>query len=55
MPLIILLLTFYIICNWLFTETFVFLPIHLLDSLTSLLRLGLLLVLFLIVSWCFGD
>ena len=55
MPLVLILLTVLMISNWIFSETLVFLPIHLLDSLNSILQWGLWLVLLLIIGWCFGE
>ncbi|MGK7876749.1 MAG: hypothetical protein AB4426_26715 [Xenococcaceae cyanobacterium] len=54
MPLVVLL-ALLLISNWFFSEVLVFVPLNFLNSLGSVGWFCLLLVLFVLFSWCFGE
>ena len=53
--LLVVLLALLLISNWFFSEALVFVPLDLLNALGSAGWFCLLLVLFVLFSWFFGD
>ncbi|MGK7937528.1 MAG: hypothetical protein AB4206_17315 [Xenococcaceae cyanobacterium] len=53
--LLVLILSFLLLGNWVLSEVLVFIPVHLVESLNSLSGIGLTILLLLFFAWCLGD
>lgn len=53
--LLFLILSFLLLGNWILSEVLVFIPVHLVESLGSLVRFGFILALLFFLGWCLGD
>ena len=53
--LLVLVLTLLLIGNWFFTGTLVFVPVDILNRLSSLSWWALALISISFIAWCIGD
>ena len=53
--LVLLILSFLLLGNWILSEVLVFIPVHLVESLNSLAEIVLIFVFALFIAWCLGD
>ena len=53
--LLFLILSFLLLGNWILSEVLVFIPVHLVESLNSVVGVVIAIIVVSFLAWCLGD